>query len=475
MSKSQPKRYEPVNAAPVKSFFVHMLTRDIRLEDAILDLLDNCVDGILRNREEKGAARAKKPYDGFWAEIEFQSDSFTISDNCGGIPWSLHDYAFRMGPRSDRPEGASGSIGVYGIGMKRAIFKMGKRCLISTQNAKDAYDVEIDPDWTNDESDWKIPVRPATTRQPHDGTTVYISDLHGGVAKRFGEDAQAFQRDLEAMVATQYVSIIDKGFRVRINGELIKPRPINIVFDKKAIRGREAIRPYIFKAQSNGVQIFLAVGFTRPIPSQDEVLQEQEEKKYSTLDAGWTILCNDRAVVYCDRTELTGWGEAGVPRYHTQFIAISGIVEFRSDDPAKLPTTTTKRGVDASSPLYLQIKNKMRDGMAIFTSYTNKWKLRPEESRKQIEKGEQLSFEELKAEALHLPLNATKGTVPQGEQFRPSLPLPAKIVPSMRRISFTKRVYDVRKVAEYLFEDPEVDPSDVGEKCFDITLAEAVK
>lgn len=475
MSKVEQTRYEPVDATPVKSFFVHMLTRDIRLEDAILDLLDNCVDGILRSREQKGATSTRKPYDGFWAEIEFKNDSFAISDNCGGIPWNLHDYAFRMGPRSDRPEGAPGSIGVYGIGMKRAIFKMGKRCLISTQNSKDAYDVEMDPDWTNDESDWKIPVKPATKRQPYDGTTIYISDLHDGVANRFGEDAQAFQRDLETMVATQYVSIIVKGFRVKVNGELIKPRPIHLVFDKKASKGRNAIRPYIFKAQSDGVQIFLAVGFTRPIPSQDEVLQDQEEKKYSTLDAGWTILCNDRAVVYCDRTELTGWGEAGVPRYHTQFIAISGIVEFKSDDPAKLPTTTTKRGVDASSQLYLQIKNKMRDGMAIFTSYTNKWKLRPEESRKQIEKGEPLSFEELKAEVRHLPLNATKTSVPKGEQFRPSLPMPAKIVPSMRRISFTKRIYDVRKVSEYLFEDPEADPSAVGEKCFDIMFSEAAK
>ena len=77
------------------------------------------------------------------------------------------------------------------------------------------------------------------------------------------------------------------------------------------------------------------------------------------MDAGWTIICNDRAVLYCDRTELTGWGEAGVPRYHTQFIAISGIVEFQSNDPAKLPTTTTKRGIDASSlPLFTGKKIK---------------------------------------------------------------------------------------------------------------------
>ena len=37
-----------VDASPTKEFFIKMLTRDIALEDAILDLLDNCLDGIVR-------------------------------------------------------------------------------------------------------------------------------------------------------------------------------------------------------------------------------------------------------------------------------------------------------------------------------------------------------------------------------------------------------------------------------------------
>ena len=35
-----------IKAGPTKAFFVRMLTRDIELADAILDLLDNCVDGV---------------------------------------------------------------------------------------------------------------------------------------------------------------------------------------------------------------------------------------------------------------------------------------------------------------------------------------------------------------------------------------------------------------------------------------------
>ena len=65
-------KYEPVNAGPVKSFFIEMLTRDIELVDAILDLLDNCVDGILRT---EGNSLDEKPYDGFNAKIMFDENS----------------------------------------------------------------------------------------------------------------------------------------------------------------------------------------------------------------------------------------------------------------------------------------------------------------------------------------------------------------------------------------------------------------
>lgn len=471
MGKSRQIEYTPVNASPVKSFFVTMLTRDIKLEEAILDLLDNSVDGILRTR--KPARNRTKPYEGFWAEIKFDKHSFSISDNCGGIPWNLHAYAFRMGRARDRKPDVSGTVGVYGIGMKRAIFKMGRECLISTQNGDNNYEVEITPQWINDEEKWEIPVNAAKKSQKEDGTTIVVGDLYQGIGKRFGEDANAFKSELERMVATHYAFIIDKGFKVKINGDTVKPRPTKLIFHENPGK-TPSIRPFIFKTKTDdGVEVFLAVGFTGPIPSQDEIQDEQEEKKYSSLNAGWTVVCNDRAVLYCDRSELTGWGEAGIPRYHTQFIAVSGIVEFRSADASKLPTTTTKRGIDASSTLYLQIKNKMREGMRLFTDYTNKWKGRAEESKRQIEAGEPLVFEEIKTKAKILPFTVTKQTIPKGEQYKPELPLPKKLESRKKRISFVRNAEEVSVVAEYLFKVPDVEASLVGEKCFDLVLKES--
>ena len=60
-------------AFPAKHFFVEMLTRDIELQDAILDLLDNCVDGAMR--QNKGRKfNSKKPYAGYQAWIDFDGE-----------------------------------------------------------------------------------------------------------------------------------------------------------------------------------------------------------------------------------------------------------------------------------------------------------------------------------------------------------------------------------------------------------------
>ena len=470
MNESQQGRYRPVNATPVKSFFVSMLTRDIQLEDAILDLLDNCVDGILRSKGRSGS----RPYEGSKADITFSADSFSIHDNCGGIPWSLHSYAFRMGRDPDSPQGASGSVGVYGIGMKRAIFKMGEHCLISTRNEEDQYEVEITPGWIAKESEWEIPVREADISEEYDGTTIVVGDLHEGIAKTFGEGAKCFSSELNQIIATHYAYIIEKGFEITINGEGVKPRTTKLVLDDRDTAPANAIRPFVYRTTTeDGVKVYLAVGFTRPIPSENEVKDEQKVARYSSEDAGWTVLCNDRTVLFCDRSQLTGWGEAGVPRYHTQFIAISGIVEFRSEDPSKLPTTTTKRGIDASSTLFLQVKNKMREGMRLFTDYTNKWKGSAEESKLQIEQGTPLSLEELKSATEGLSFNKTR-TLPLGKQYKPKLPQPTRPRrgKSTRRISFVKEISKIETVANYL-GDSDMRPEEVGEECFEILYAEA--
>ena len=455
-----------VSIRPTKSFFVNMFTRDIELADAILDLLDNCVDGILRSSPEEKLETAK-PYSGKKAEIVLSEDNFIISDNCGGIPWAKRKYAFQIGTLPNQEKEKLPTVGTYGIGMKRAIFKLGREAQVSSQREDKSFEVMISPDWMKDESTWDVPIETVPFRGDESGTVIRVKKLNSESRERFGD--KSFLFELRERIATHYAFILDKGFSVSVNDELIKPKPTRLRFEESFEKSKTLIRPFIYQDTIGGVQVFLAVGFTAPISDEDDIRAYAEGDSYSTLKAGWTVVCNDRAVVYCDRTELTGWGEAGVPKYHTQFIAISGIVEFWSDDASLLPTTTTKRGIDASSLLYLRVKNKMREGLKLFTDFTNKWKSKEisQVAKNRINIAESLSMSVLqgRVKARTIELRKIAGG---GSQLKPKLPVPDSLRTTTKRISFNLENEDIQLVSRFLFGDDGIDPSEVVEKCFDI-------
>src|SRR5581483_9558264 len=102
-------------------------------QDALLDLLDNCVDGIIRSGGNRTAGA--KPYEGFKAAITLEKDYFSIEDNCGGIPIKVaQDTAFALGRPTTPIDAPTATVGIYGIGMKRAIFKLGSEALVESLN-----------------------------------------------------------------------------------------------------------------------------------------------------------------------------------------------------------------------------------------------------------------------------------------------------------------------------------------------------
>jgi Histidine kinase-, DNA gyrase B-, and HSP90-like ATPase len=148
---------EEVKAYPRKRFFVEMLTRDISLEDCILDLVDNAIDSLLRAREidiEKAVlgngTKVAKSSSKRSIKVTYDSTRFSITDDCGGI---LKQHAkndvFCFGPS---PGAEPGRLGVYGIGLKRAILKLGRRTELRSHTHEDSYRVRIDLEkWLKDD------------------------------------------------------------------------------------------------------------------------------------------------------------------------------------------------------------------------------------------------------------------------------------------------------------------------------------
>lgn len=465
-----------VKAGPTKSFFVSMLTRDIELRDAILDLLDNCVDGVLRTRRARGGdGSEEKPYEGFWAEVAFDGKHFVIQDNCGGIPRDIAvNYAFVMG-RPERRDTDLATVGAYGIGMKRALFKLGERAEVASGTDQGFFRVDIAPEWLRDDV-WQLPLedmgrdwQPRWLSPGESGTRILVQQLLPAVSKAFEEPG--FNRDFITYLQTHYSYIIQKGFKVRVNGTEIPPRTTKFLVGGVPRQGSR-LAPYVYEGTFGRVRVTLVVGFYRPVAGEDEIEDETAEKR-SADTSGWTVVCNDRVVLYNDKTILTGWGEVRVPSFHNQFIGIAGEVHFVSSEPLDLPVTTTKRGIDASSEIYLKVKHYMREGTKQFTDYTNQWKGYKADEAQHSSPATPMGTREVSA---YIAKMERPKRTPEGFVYSPNLPRPERAATDAW-IRFVRPKSEVKIVSDFLFDDGGSGrkPSEVGEACFDEVLRQAKK
>lgn len=462
---------DTAQASPTKQFFVSMLTRDISLADAILDLLDNCLDGAMRLANGNDVDYAKH-----FVKIKIAEDHFSIADNCGGIPRDVaKNYAFKMGrePDDDRDADAE-TIGMYGVGMKRAIFKMGRDALVRTRQGDDMFEVPITSQWLEAKNWDPLPINEpteASEQLPEPGTTIYIGDLYEGVSRHFAN--AAFENEVCTAIAEHFTIFIQLGLKVELNGTPVE----SVRFEVLVSMDEDRPAPYIYQKTIDGVLVSITVGLnTGKSLGDDDEDDAGFERDRSSATAGWTVLCNDRAVIVGDKSRLTGWGDS-IPLYHPQFAIITGIIEFRSKHADKLPVTTTKRALDTSSNVWLESLVKMKEGMRIWISYTNQWKNHP--------RSDQWSHWDA---AKPMPLSkaievvATRSAARKAAdviEFNPQkakvLPEPEDKKPSSRKIVFSRPAEEIRLVSKMLFDDPGEKPGIVGDKCFEMQLTKSKK
>lgn len=324
-----------VDASPTKEFFVEMLTRDVRLIMAILDLIDNCIDGALRTRGDNS-------FEGLEVKIVFDEDQFAIHDNCGGIPLDLaKNYAFRFGRPTSAPP-VKKSVGRFGVGMKRALFKLGRLFEVSTTTEDVSYRITIDvDDWLARDS-WNFPIVDMNTAtgsraNVDTGTDITVIELTEEAKRWF---AIAYnETSLRNEISRRHQRHIDDGLAVTLNGVSIPPSQLEFLSSE-----RPALRPAYREYDRDGVHVRLLAGVGRSDPQA----------------AGWYVYCNGRMVLYADRTSTTGWGEPRMmPRFHNQYARFRGAAFFDSEDPTLLPWNTTKDGVDEGVPVFAEAYNTM--------------------------------------------------------------------------------------------------------------------
>ena len=429
---------DKIATTPTKRLFIDILTKDISVKDCILDLIDNSVDSYIWNEiPERREIR-----------LDISKEKFEIFDTCGGINRDfLKTEVFRFGADIERYKP---TLGIYGIGMKRAMLKLGKTIAMETDDKQNYCKILWNVDEWSDSDDWDIPFEYGDSRLTSDEkgyTKIIVKDLYEAIKNKF--DLDSFINEIETSIRLTYTFFIEKNdIDFYVNSTAVTEPYLGSV--------RVQYDPTKVKDSYNGVK-FEIICFIDP--------HEGQRIKKEPGKRGWNVFCNKRLILAEDTTEITGWsGErAELSKYHPIYNEFRGLVFIQSEDPSKLPLNTSKTGLDIDSPTYEYIRNKMIQTAKPFITYLsqkyNEDKTTLDEIDNKVQNRE-IGIEE--EDSVIQVRNLRLDEIDERSMFK--VPEKPKPTIKMTRITYKKPKKMVDKVKKYL----EVRTNEeVGEETFD--------
>lgn len=325
---------EIVKSYPTKALFIDVLTRDLDLQACIMDLLDNSIDSY--KRHEINTRKEIK--------ITLSEEKFEIYDSCGGIEKEIFlNKAFIFGVEEETRN--KKTIGLFGIGMKRAIFKIGKNIEIQSDDGQYLNSLFIDVEkWKADKKNWDFEATSALSKAGTEKgfTRIKITDLNEITKITF--TSNSFIEKLKDQIHVMYTIFIKDHVDIYINEVKIIPFNLEITFD-------DNYKPARFEETIDDVQVDIICGIE---PHKGRTTKETGRR-------GWNVFINDRLILSDDTSEITGWDalKGFLPKYHPIYNEFRGLVFLSSEDPFKLPLNTSKNGLNTESKVYHYILKKM--------------------------------------------------------------------------------------------------------------------
>lgn len=314
--------------------------------ECVFDLIDNSIDAA-RNKMISGGAVASDEYglpadySGYWVDLRFSASSFEILDNCGGIDEAaLTRRAFVVGSHSSHDYG----IGWFGIGLKRALLRLGRRYSIKTDTGTFAAQLTFAaPELGQSEGDLVAQVGESSGKP---GTAIRIDDLNTGVRHEFGGN---WKDSVSRHLSRRYGLYLSKGLMIKVGGSSVQPFGPGL-----RENGPVPINTKHFSLDG-GVEVYVASGMHEAYRIKGEDSDWRRDTEL-TDQYGWYFACNDRIIRTAAHEEDIGF----TANWHQEYYGFVGWVRFVSKNAEHLPWDTKKSAIDVSSTVFQQIKGKLQ-------------------------------------------------------------------------------------------------------------------
>lgn len=334
------KQVGKLDAIPSKRLFLSIIA-DYDLNRSICELVDNGLDVWTRSRRKARVAIS--------VHLDKNQQTITVRDNAGGI--KREELSFIVGPGQTGSEPTDETIGIFGVGTKRAVVALAQDVKIRTRfMAGASYQVEFDDTWLSDE-DWKLPLF-EVDEIDRNTTIVDLSRL------RLTITDEAISQLSEHLSATYGKFLQNEEVAITLNGVAIRPT----FFDNWAYPPKYEPRH-----------------FTGDIPTSEHGLIRvsayaglSNESSPASGEYGVYFYCNNRLIARGLKNYDVGFmrGFAGLP--HPKVSLTKVIVDLQGDARA-MPWNSSKSDISAQHEVFQSLHQWLINAVKNYATLSRIW------------------------------------------------------------------------------------------------------
>jgi hypothetical protein len=327
-------------ATPSKRLFLSIIA-DYDLNRSICELVDNGLDVWVRG------GRQSKIHISIMLDCE--QNTICVQDNAGGLPKS--ELQFIVGPGQTGSAPTDETIGIFGVGTKRAVVALAQDIKISTRyDQEPTYQVDFDEKWLEDD-DWELPLYQVDNVEP--GTTmVELQKLR----VRITDEAIAQLRDHLSATYAKFVSA--KGVTITLNGKRVAPR----FFNGWSYPPKYEPRRYhgdLGTAEGGVVRVEAIAGLA-------------DESSPAAGEYGVYFYCNDRLIARALKSFEVGFmrGYAGLP--HPK-VSLTKVLVSLNGDVRSMPWNSSKSDISTKHEVFQALHTWLTQAVKDYAGLSRIW------------------------------------------------------------------------------------------------------
>lgn len=335
------------------TFLEEALTKDVTTLEAIFDLVDNSIDAardwLIDSESTRGKDNLPTDYSAFFVCIRIDDNSIRVLDNCSGID---RETLANRALYTNKPSTHEYGIGLYGIGLKRSLLKMGTDFSFSVDNGKEEFKSRFNNKGIGGGVKDKVFANVFPTKGKKK-SLFNVSNLKREIQNDL-HNPRWFENAVREF-SLRYALYIHKGFKIILhhakNGirKQIEGIAPNLRTECKFPPTREVIK-------FDGIEVIIETGihFDYRFPGESD--HDLSKNRKLTDFFGIYFACNDRVIVSASTERTHGWRT----KWHSEYNGYVCWVKFVSKNAALLPWNTAKTALRTDSPLFLAVRDRIQ-------------------------------------------------------------------------------------------------------------------